>query len=134
MKTPALASFVLTACAPAVLLLAACSGEAPPQAPAEVPAPAGAQPPAGPVDATYLCDGGNRVDLVDNRAFARIAMSDGRVVQLGSIGNSEPPTWSDVGLRFVVGSDYVELSQDGGQTLRCEVQAPETTDPDAVTS
>ncbi|WP_024889677.1 hypothetical protein [Luteimonas huabeiensis] len=129
MKSVVLSTWILPA-----LLLAACSGEAPPQAPAEVPAPAGARPPEGPVDATYLCDGGHRVDLVGGRAFARVAMSDGRVARLGSIGRSEPPTWSDVGLRFVVGSDYVELSQDGGQTLRCEQQAPEAADPDAVAS
>ncbi|QCO67203.1 hypothetical protein E4582_00445 [Luteimonas yindakuii] len=113
---------VITAC----LLLAACGQDSQPT-PATPVSEAfeqqGAKPPVGPVDATYLCDGGNRVDLIENRRFARIAMSDGRVVQLGSMDKSQPPTWSDVGLRFVVGADYVELSQDNGRTLRCEEQA-----------
>lgn len=116
----------LTTC----LLLAAC-GQDPAPTPAtpvsEAFEPDGAKPPIGPVDATYLCDGGNRVDLIENRRFARIAMSDGRVVQLGAMDKSQPPTWSDVGLRFIVGADYVELSQDNGHTLRCEEQAASDT-------
>ncbi len=120
----------------ALLLLTACGADAPPAPPAEAPAPVGAQPPTGPVDATYLCDGGNRVDLVDNRTRARLAMSDGRVVTLGAMGNSRPPTWSDVGLRFVTGEDYVELRQDSnGRTLRCEEQvADDSGDPDTADS
>lgn len=80
----------LTTC----LLLAAC-GQDPAPTPAtpvsEAFEPDGAKPPIGPVDATYLCDGGNRVDLIENRRFARIAMSDGRVVQLGAMDKSQPP-------------------------------------------
>lgn len=115
------------------VLLTACNRETP--APAAQPAPAPSAP-TGPVDATYLCDGGNRVDLVDDRRSARIAMSDGRVVELGGIANSSPRTWADVGLRFVVGDDYVELSQNRGQTLRCEEQTPPdpgVVDPDSAT-
>ena len=119
MRTPA----ALAAC----MLLAACGNDpAPtPATPVSEAWDAGAKPPIGPVDATYLCDGGNRVDLIENRRFARIAMSDGRVVQLGGMENSQPPTWADVGLRFVIGDGYVELSQDNGRTLACEEQATE---------
>ena len=126
--------------APALLacvLLAACGND-----PAPTPAtpvseafePTGPKPPIGPVDATYLCDGGTRVDLIENRRFARIAMSDGRVVQLGAMDGSQPPTWSDVGLRFVVGDGFVELSQADGRALACEPQAADAgdgTDPEA---
>lgn len=123
------------------LLLAACSQQpAEPQAtaPATTAAPtiSGARPPspAEPAIASYLCDSGNRVDLVHEGAYARIAMSDGRVVRLGRIDNSKPSTWTDVGLRFVIRDDHAELSEDeSGRTLRCEPEdtAAETANDDA---
>lgn len=82
------------------------------------PAPA---PEGEVVDASYLCEGGNRVDLILDGRSARVSMVDGRVVNLGIIENSSPRTWSDVGLSFVVDGDYIALSEnDRGLSLRCE--------------
>lgn len=112
---------------PIILLalgLAACSNPPPPDAAPALDAAASREAllaQDGPIDARYLCDGGNRVDLIHARAFARVAMSDGRIVRLGTIANSQPATWTDVGLRFVIDGDYVELSQtNGARTLMCQ--------------
>lgn len=106
------------------LLASSCRQQADEALPA---ADAGATPAPAPaprdesVDASYLCEGGNRVDLVRDGRSARVGMVDGRVVHLGIIENSSPRTWSDVGLSFVVDGDYIELGEnDRGLTLRCE--------------
>lgn len=120
------------------LLLAACQAEAPvaPGAPAEPDAPAepGAPPTPqldsaearalaadGEVTASYDCAEGNAVDLVREGRVARLSLSDGRTIRLGEIANSQPRTWADVGLRFVIDGDFIELSQSNGEhSLACQ--------------
>lgn len=113
-------------------LLAACGPSSPPAtAPANEtpPPPAAPAEDSEPVTARYACQGGNRVDLIREGRVARLSLSDGRMVRLGEVAGSRPRTWMDVGLRFVVGDDYVELGQlDGARTLACE---PAQDDADA---
>ena len=46
---------------------------------------------------------------------------DGRTIRLGEMAGSDPRTWADVGLRFVIDGDFVELSQSNGErNLPCE--------------
>ncbi|NZA28295.1 hypothetical protein H0E84_18120 [Luteimonas sp. SJ-92] len=109
------------------LVLAACQRQAAQEEAAASPAapPAAAAADDEVVQARYQCDDGNRVEIIRDGRVARVNMSDGRMVRLGAISGSAPPTWADVGLRLVVDGDYVELSQeDGGRSLRCE-QVPE---------
>lgn len=110
---------------PACLLLAACQAQSPEPAPAAEasPAPAAAAALAadGEVVARYACDQGNAVDLIHEGRIARLSLSDGRIIRLGEIAGSQPHTWSEVGLRFVIDGDFVELSQSNGErSLRCE--------------
>lgn len=106
----------------ACLLLAACQAQTPEPAPAEPqPDPAEALAADGEVVASYACDDGNTVDLVRDGRVARLSLSDGRTIRLGEMAGSRPRTWSDVGLRFVIDGDFVELSQSNGErNLRCE--------------
>lgn len=108
----------------ACLLLAACQAQTPEPAPAEPqpdPAEAEALAADGEVVASYACDDGNTVDLVREGRVARLSLSDGRTIRLGEMAGSRPRTWSDVGLRFVIDGDFVELSQSNGErNLRCE--------------
>lgn len=108
----------------AALLLGACQAEAPDAAaPQAAPAPAQADPARandGPVVAGYACEGGNTVELVREGRVARASLSDGRTIRLGEMAGSTPPTWSDVGLRFVVDGDFIELAQTNGEySLSC---------------
>lgn len=129
----------------AVFALAACQKpEAPAPVEATTPPPAVTTPPplpappdATPIDASYACEG-NRVDLLDGRAVARIAMSDGRVVNLGAMRGSVPATWRDVGLSFTLderqAQPFIELAQDNGPTLRCEALSPIDSGPDGASA
>lgn len=108
----------------AALLLGACQADAPeadaPEAaaPQVAPAPAQADPERandGPVVAGYACEGGNTVELVREGRVARASLSDGRTIRLGEMAGSTPPTWSDVGLRFVIDGDFIELAQTNGE-------------------
>lgn len=118
------------------LALSACTPDAPP-AP---PAPAAPAPPAAPalppapetVTARYDCPGAAVVEIIRDGRFARLRMTDGRIVNLGVIRGSEPPVWSEVGLRFVTSDDGAELSQDNGRTVRCSVAGLETDTPETV--
>lgn len=118
------------------LALSACTPDAPP-AP---PAPAAPAPPAAPVPppapetvtARYDCPGAAVVEIIRDGRFARLRMTDGRIVNLGVIRGSEPPVWSEVGLRFVTSDDGAELSQDNGRTVRCTVAGLETDTPETV--
>lgn len=111
------------------LFLAACQAEAP----VEPAAPAAPQPDAadaqalaadGEVTASYDCAEGNAVDLVREGRIARLSLSDGRTIRLGEIAGSQPHTWADVGLRFVIDGDFIELSQSNGEhSLACEPRA-----------
>lgn len=111
---------------PACLLLAACQAE--PPAPAAEPAPSAPDPAReaelaadGNVVASYACAEGNRVELVRDGRVARLWLSDGRIIRLGEMAGSQPRTWSDVGLRFIIDGDFVELSQSNGErNLVCE--------------
>ncbi|NLG59644.1 MAG: hypothetical protein GX538_05740 [Gammaproteobacteria bacterium] len=108
----------------AALLLSACQADRPdtPEAGAQ-PAPATADPERandGAVVAAYACEGGNTVELVREGRVARASLSDGRTIRLGEMAGSTPPTWSDVGLRFVVDGDFIELAQTNGEySLSC---------------
>lgn len=110
----------------ACLMLAACQAQTPePQAepvqPQPDPAEAEALAADGEVVASYACDGGNAVDLVREGRVARLSLSDGRTIRLGEMAGSQPRTWSDVGLRFVIDGDFVELRQTNGErSLRCQ--------------
>lgn len=110
----------------AVVTLAACSAE-PPAPPAQVaaPAPAPAAPAPAPetITATYDCPTAGVVEIIREGRFARLRMTDGRIVNLGVIRGSEPPVWSEVGLRFVTVDGGAELSQDNGRTVRCSENA-----------
>lgn len=106
------------------LVLAACQAQ-PPE-----PAPAGARPDAtGPaarpadeaVFARYACAEGNTVDLIREGRVARLSLSDGRTLRLGEMAGSHPRTWADVGLRFVIDGEHVELAQANGErSLPCQ--------------
>ena len=119
----------------AVVMLAACSAE-PPAAPAPVAAPAPPQVTPAPapetVTAAYDCPTAAVVEIIREGRFARLRMTDGRIVNLGVIRGSQPPVWSEVGLRFVTTDDGAELSQDNGRTVRCtETAPPDSAPPDA---
>ena len=107
----------------AALLLAACAPDAPPAPPAPAPpaSPAAPVPPPTPetVAARYDCPGAAIVEIIRDGRFARLRMTDGRIVNLGVIRGSQPPVWSEVGLRFVTTDEGAELSQDNGRTVRC---------------
>lgn len=107
----------------AAVLLAACQAqtpEAPAGTQAATPAPDPQRASDGAVVAAYACDGGNTVELVREGRVARASLSDGRTIRLGEMAGSIPRTWSDVGLRFVIDGDFIELSQTNGQySLSC---------------
>ncbi|MDO5504978.1 MAG: hypothetical protein Q4F49_01615 [Pseudoxanthomonas suwonensis] len=126
-----LAALALAACQPSEPATTApvASEPATEAAPPALPEP----PDATPIDASYACEG-NRVDLINQRGTARIAMSDGRVVSLGGMRGSVPATWRDVGLTFTLdergSTPQIVLAQDNGPELRCEVlDAPVTAAP-----
>jgi|GEM_PF-955751 len=111
--------------------LAACAPDAPPPPPPPPPAtpepPAAPMPPPAPetVTARFECPGAAIVEIIRDGRFARLRMTDGRIVNLGVIRGSQPPVWSEVGLRFVTTDDGAELSQDNGRTVRCTaIEAP----------
>lgn len=110
---------------PACLLLAACQADAPPAAAPVQPPPDPAREAAlaadGEAVASYACAEGNRVELVRDGRVARLSLSDGRIIRLGEMAGSQPRTWSDVGLRFIIDGDFIELSQfNGERSLSCE--------------
>ena len=121
----------------AVVTLAACSAETPsPPAPAAAPTPPPATPAPAPapetVTAAYDCPTAAIVEIIREGGFARLRMTDGRIVNLGVIRGSQPPVWSEVGLRFVTTDDGAELSQDNGRTVRCtETALPDSGPADA---
>lgn len=106
-------------------LLVACDAQQPP-APTTADAPRAANDGAalaadGDVVASYACEGGNTVALVRDGRVARLSLSDGRTIRLGEIAGSHPHTWADMGLRFIVEDDFVELSQSNGEySLSCQ--------------
>lgn len=104
-------------------LLAACDAQPPAPAPAAAPAPADTAALAadGAVVASYSCEGGNTVELVRDGRVARLSLSDGRTLRLGEMTDSHPRTWADVGLRFVIDGDFMELAQTNGEySLSCQ--------------
>ncbi len=106
-------------------LLAACSEPAPPPAavvtpPAEPAAPAQE---TETISARYDCPTAGRLDIVRDGRYARLSMTDGRVIYIGAIQGSRPTIWSEVGLRFVVDGPFIELSQESGRAIRC-TEAP----------
>ena len=106
----------------AVVTLAACSAEPPaPPVPEAAPVPQPATPAPSPetITAAYDCPTAAVVEIIREGRFARLRMTDGRIVNLGVIRGSQPPVWSEVGLRFVTTDDGAELSQDNGRTVRC---------------
>lgn len=124
------------------LALSACQRNEPAPVPEPEPVaeptlpPLPAPPDATPIDASYNCQN-NRVDLINERATARIAMNDGRVVVLGGMRGSVPATWRDVGLTFTLderqATPFIELAQDDGPALRCKAILDDVTTPEADT-
>ncbi|MCD9027527.1 hypothetical protein LDO26_04785 [Luteimonas sp. BDR2-5] len=104
---------VLAACAPAP----APTGSATPAAPASPPAIAPVETET--VIARYDCPGAGRIDLIRDGRHARLTMTDGRIVHIGAIQGSRPPIWSEVGLRFIVDGDFIEISEDSGRAFAC---------------
>lgn len=108
------------------LLLAACQAQTPEPAAVQLP-PDSATPDPVPasdegVTARYACEGGNTVDLIHDGSVARLSLSDGRTIRLGEMSGSQPRTWSDVGLRFTIDDDFVELAQTNGErNLPCNL-------------
>lgn len=108
--------------------LAACTPDA---QPAPVPQPATPAAPAAPapepmpetVTARYDCPTAGTVEIIREGRFARLRMTDGRIVHLGVIRGSEPPVWSEVGLRFMTDQAGAELAQENGRTIRCTQDA-----------
>ena len=108
--------------ASAVVALSACAADPPPPPPPPTDAPpAAAVPAAAPetVTARYDCPTAGIVEIIRDGRFARLRMTDGRIVNLGVIRGSQPPVWSEVGLRFVTTDAGDELSQDNGRTVSC---------------
>lgn len=107
------------------LLLAGCA-PAPEPVAAPTVAPPGPPPPVAPaldtetVIARYTCPGAGDVDIIRDGRFARLRMTDGRVVHLGEIRGSRPATWSEVGLRLMVDDDVIELSEAEGRVVACK--------------
>ncbi|MDR7191611.1 hypothetical protein [Luteimonas terrae] len=119
----------------AAVTLAACSAEPPAQpAPAAAPGPPPAVPAPTPetVTSTYDCPSAGVVEIIREGRFARLRMTDGRIVNLGVIRGSQPPVWSEVGLRFVTTDDGAELAQDNGRTVVCSEVAPPAADAAAA--
>lgn len=115
--------------------LTACSAEPPaPPAPVAAPSPPPAAPAPTPetVTATYDCPSAGVIEIIREGRFARLRMTDGRIVNLGVIRGSQPPVWSEVGLRFVTTDAGGELSQDNGRTVHCSETALPTTGPAAA--
>lgn len=111
--------------------LAACAPDAPsPPAPQaiEPPAPAAPAPTPETVTARYDCPTAGIVEIIRGGRFARLRMTDGRIVNLGVIRGSEPPVWSEVGLRFMTDASGAELAQDNGRTVRCTQDAQAAAD------
>lgn len=104
----------------AVLTLAACSDPAPPASDVAPPTqPARPVADTETVTARYACPSAGEVDIIRDGRFARLRLVDGRIVHLGTIQDSRPPVWSDVGLRFTADGDFIELAQDSGRTIAC---------------
>ena len=107
----------------AALALSACAPDAPPPP----PAPAAPEPPAAPVPpptpetvtARYDCPTAGVIEIIRDGRFARLRMTDGRIVNLGVIRGSQPPVWSEVGLRFTGDAAGGELAQEDGRTVQC---------------
>ena len=89
--------------------------------------PAAPDIPGDVVTASYGCEG-NRVDLVQDEAIARITMSDGRLARLGEMARSSPRTWRDVGLAFTLYPNGPVLEQEDGPALDCDPLEPASTD------
>ena len=115
-------SAVIAAC-----LLSACAPDAAPSAPAPQPAAPPAPPAPAPmpetVTARYDCPTAGIIEIIRDGRFARLRMTDGRIVNLGVIRGSEPPVWSEVGLRFMTDAAGAELAQENGRTVRCTQEA-----------
>lgn len=125
-RTPRIRALGLASRAHAALLivalaptLAGCGShqedDAPAAKAAAAPAPAAAVAAAarGDIAASYRCDGGHRVDLVEGDREAQARLSDGRTIALEVVQGSAPRTYTGSGL-------YVELRKDGGATLTDE--------------
>lgn len=108
------------------VLLAGCDAAPEPVAvPVQAPVPAAATaaaPDTETVIAAYACPGAGEIDIIRDGRFARLRMSDGRVVHLGEIRGSRPRTWAEVGLRLMVDGDVIELSEDAGRVVACSAE------------
>ncbi|TWI06334.1 hypothetical protein IP90_00600 [Luteimonas cucumeris] len=99
-----------------LLVLAACK---PAEPPAATSSPSSAETPKdSSVTASYDCDGGHRVDIVEERT-ARIHLSDGQQVTIHYVENSRPPSFMGRGLRFAIGDQAIMLIPSDGAGVSC---------------
>lgn len=110
--TPALACALL-----AVALAAGCTRA--PQQPAEID-PSATMNPAdiAQVTASYLCDGGPRIDIVRGLSARLYFAGDGRVVKIEPIEGSVPPTFVDHGLTLTLPPGRPALLEDDDGNAR----------------
>jgi len=108
----------ITTVAIAACGLAACTPDAP-SPPEPQPSTPVAEPLPETVTARYDCPTVGIVEIIREGRFARVRMTDGRIVNLGVIQGSQPPVWAEVGLRFMTDQAGAELSQEDGRTVRC---------------
>lgn len=110
-------------------VLAGCAGERTPaagkgNAATNAPLPEAAPPAPAPapddsrVTMRYACEAGVRVDIL-REGIARVALPDGRVVELSRIADSVPPVFTGEALYFSIGDEGASLSQDEGTELAC---------------
>jgi hypothetical protein len=90
---------------------------APPAAPSTSPPPAQGDG----VTMRYACADGNKVDIVGGDT-ARVALSDGRTVELPRVDGRSPPLYSDATLQFAVGSEGGVLAGDDGAPADCTAE------------
>lgn len=68
----------------------------------------------------YSCEGGHNVAIIDGGAVARVALGDGRVIDLPRSADQTPPLYAGEALEFAVTSNGGMLGQDEVGGSSCE--------------
>lgn len=104
-----------------LMLLSACQQDrtprdatsAPPSAEGAQPAPADTAPmDNGKSVMDYVCEGGHSVAIIDGGDVARVALADGRTIDLQRSTDQAPPLYAGEALEFAVTSNGGMLGQD----------------------
>lgn len=109
---------------PLVILVAGCKPTVPPpesetairSETAEVPtakattAERGSDTSSAGITMRYNCEQGHHVDIVGGNT-ARVALADGRVVEIPRVADSAPPRYSGIALSFEIDSGGATLGQ-----------------------